>query len=90
MKYIHQNSITLRTSIIGHELGSSYGLLEWFLKSKNKVLGYENVKFNGVTTTEIFNFLKKIILIKKNIMDCIIYRQIKYQKKIIRVNCKNI
>ncbi len=61
------NSITLRTSIIGHELGSSYGLLEWFLKSKNKVVGYENVKFNGVTTTEIFNLLKKIILIKKDI-----------------------
>ena len=25
------NAITLRTSIIGHELNSAYGLLEWFL-----------------------------------------------------------
>ena len=63
----NNNSITLRTSIIGHELESSYGLLEWFLKSKNKVHGYDKVKFNGVTTNELFNLIKKIILMKKSI-----------------------
>lgn len=63
----NSNSITLRTSIIGHELNTSYGLLEWFLNSKNKVYGYNNVKFNGVTTVELFNLIKKIILMNKQI-----------------------
>ena len=28
------NSITIRTSIIGHELNTKFGLLEWFLSQK--------------------------------------------------------
>ncbi len=55
--------ITFRTSIIGHEMSSKHGLLEWFL-SKKKCLGYTHSFFSGFTTFEIFNFLKKYINIK--------------------------
>ena len=32
-----KNTLTIRTSIIGHELESTYSLVNWFLSSKNSV-----------------------------------------------------
>lgn len=55
--------ITIRTSIIGHELSTKYGLLEWFL-TKKKCIGYANSFFSGFTTFEIFNFINNYINIK--------------------------
>lgn len=53
--------LTLRTSIIGHEVGSNkYGLLDWFLAQK-KCFGYVNSFFSGLTTFEIFNFINKYV-----------------------------
>ena len=42
----------IKTSIIGHELHSKIGLLDWFLNSKNKVWGYCDVYWNGNTTLQ--------------------------------------
>ena len=58
--------LTLRTSIIGHELSSKHGLLEWFLSKNKKCNGYVNVFFSGLTTFEIFNFLHNFLFTKKN------------------------
>jgi dTDP-4-dehydrorhamnose reductase len=53
-----KNVLTIRTSIIGHELNNSQGLLEWFL-SQNKVCkGYTSAFFSGFPTT----YLAKIFL----------------------------
>ena len=41
----YPNTFTIRTSIIGHELGSRFGLLEWFLSEKKKCYGYKNFFF---------------------------------------------
>ena len=49
----NQNSINIRTSIIGHELFAKKGLLEWFLKQKKKISGFSNVFFSGLTTLEL-------------------------------------
>lgn len=59
-----KGAITLRTSIIGHELGSSAnGLLEWFLSANDKVEGYHEAIFSGLTTNELSNvILDKVIL----------------------------
>lgn len=55
------NTITLRTSIIGHELFSNSSLLEWFLSQSTFVQGYSRAVFSGLTTLEIakviFNFV---------------------------------
>ena len=60
------NHITLRTSIIGHEIsGNNYGLLEWFLNSQEKVNGYNKAIFSGVTTLELSKILINVVL-KKN------------------------
>jgi dTDP-4-dehydrorhamnose reductase len=88
--------ITIRTSIIGHELKTKNGLLEWFLAQKKKCIGYANVFFSGLTTFEVFTFLD-LYLFKKNSVSGLIhlssskiskYKLLKliskiYQKKII-------
>ena len=49
----NNQSINLRTSIIGHEIFSQKGLLEWFLSQKKKINGFSNVFFFGLTTLEL-------------------------------------
>ena len=47
------NALTIRTSIIGHELNSKNSLLEWFLglnKKKKSVMDIENAYFSGLPT----------------------------------------
>ncbi len=52
----------IKTSIIGHELKSSYGLLEWFLGSKDKVFGYNKFYWNGNTTLEWAKVCEELML----------------------------
>jgi dTDP-4-dehydrorhamnose reductase len=43
--------LTLRTSIIGRELRSAHGVVEWFLRQRGgQVQGYTQAFFSGVTT----------------------------------------
>ena len=45
-----EHVITVRTSIIGHELRNKESLLEWFLRQKNSIKGYEKAIFSGFPT----------------------------------------
>ncbi|MDK9718445.1 MAG: SDR family oxidoreductase [Trichlorobacter sp.] len=45
--------LTLRTSIIGHELSSRYGLVEWFLSQAGTVNGFTRAIFSGFPTIEL-------------------------------------
>lgn len=57
-----KTNLTLRTSIIGREIYTQHGLLEWFLSQKGKkIQGYTNAKFSGVTTNELSNVINIII-----------------------------
>jgi len=62
-----KNTLTLRTSIIGHELKTKYSLLNWFLDQKKSVKGFKNAIFSGLTALEIAKVLHKFILPKKNL-----------------------
>ena len=62
-----KNTINLRTSIIGHELNTKIGLLEWFMSSTKKVYGFKNSIFSGLTTLEISKFLDSYIISKNSI-----------------------
>jgi dTDP-4-dehydrorhamnose reductase len=42
------NAITLRTSTIGHELHTNYGLLEWFLSQDKECQGFSKAIFSGL------------------------------------------
>jgi len=57
------NCLTLRTSIIGRELGTRRGLLEWFLGNRNgSVDGYANAIFSGFPTVVFSRIIKDILL----------------------------
>ena len=58
----YPNSITLRTSIIGHELNTKYSLLNWFLSQKKSIKGYKNAIFSGLTAPEIARVLIKYVV----------------------------
>lgn len=66
---IHEgNHLTLRTSIIGHELTTKKSLLEWFLNEPAKeVKGFTKAIYSGVTTLEYAKFIDKYILENKDI-----------------------
>jgi dTDP-4-dehydrorhamnose reductase len=49
----YPNAITLRTSIIGHELTGNRSLIDWFLSQAGEVQGYKNAIFSGLPTVEI-------------------------------------
>lgn len=53
--------LTLRTSIIGRELGRKQGLVEWFLAQGGVVKGYAHHKFTGITTIEAARVVDRII-----------------------------
>ena len=54
--------LTIRTSVIGPELrAGGIGLFNWFMHQKEKVNGYTNVFWNGVTTLTLANFILKQI-----------------------------
>jgi len=53
--------LTLRTSMIGRELCTSHGLVEWFLKQHGTAPGYTNALFSGVTTAELSRVILKVI-----------------------------
>lgn len=54
--------ITLRTSIIGHELSSNYSLVDWFLSQKNKVQGYMNAIYSGLPTIELARVIHDFVI----------------------------
>jgi len=58
----YPHTLTLRTSIIGHELQTKQGLVEWFLAQTNKVQGYCRHIFSGFPTIELAKVLSNYII----------------------------
>jgi dTDP-4-dehydrorhamnose reductase len=55
--------LTLRTSIIGRELHSQQGLIEWFLSNRGKtVSGFRRAIFSGLTTEVLSELIADMIL----------------------------
>nr|ART38196.1 F284 [uncultured bacterium] len=58
----YPHTITLRTSIIGHELGSAHGLVDWFLTQERQVRGYTRAIFSGLPTVELARVVRDVVL----------------------------
>lgn len=58
----YPHTITLRTSIIGHELGSAHGLVGWFLAQEGRVRGYTRAIFSGLPTVELARVVRNVVL----------------------------
>lgn len=59
-----KHAITLRTSIIGHELNSQVSLIDWFLSQGSTVKGYTKAIFSGFPTVELAFIIKDLVLPK--------------------------
>lgn len=55
-------TVTLRTSIIGHELNGNRSLLNWFLSQDSQVLGFSRAIFSGLPTVELARIIEKYVL----------------------------
>lgn len=60
---VQEPALTLRTSIIGHELRRHASLLDWFLgQPESAVRGYAHAIYSGVTTHEFARLLVDVVI----------------------------
>lgn len=58
----YPNTVTIRTSIIGHELQSQHSLIDWFLTQQEKCNGYTKAIFSGFPTIVLAEIIHDHIL----------------------------
>lgn len=56
------HAITLRTSMIGHEMSGAHGLLEWFLSQSGSVRGFRKAIFSGLPTVELASVIRDHVI----------------------------
>jgi len=65
---VDANCLTIRTSIIGREIGTKHSLLEWFLSNENgKVKGFKNAVFSGFPTEILSEILADVVENQKDL-----------------------
>ncbi len=60
----YPHTITLRTSIIGHELSGAHSLVNWFLAQRGSINGFTQAIFSGLTANELANIIKNVVMPK--------------------------
>ena len=56
------HSVTLRTSVIGHDLGTNLALLDWFLSQRGQAIsGFTKAIYSGFTTLEMARIVDRIL-----------------------------
>lgn len=58
----YPNAITLRTSIVGHELAGGRSLVGWFLAQQGSVKGFTKAIFSGLPTVELATVVRDVVL----------------------------
>lgn len=58
----YKNAITLRTSIIGHELQGARSLINWFLSQQGQVRGFNKAIFSGLPTNEMARVIRDVVI----------------------------
>jgi dTDP-4-dehydrorhamnose reductase len=58
----YPHAITLRTSIIGHELSGCRSLVDWFLAQQGSVSGFTRAFFSGLPTVELSRVVRDVVL----------------------------
>lgn len=58
----YPHALTLRTSIIGHELAGAHSLICWFLAQERAVRGFSRAIFSGFPTVEIARIIDTVVL----------------------------
>jgi dTDP-4-dehydrorhamnose reductase len=63
----YPHCVTLRTSIIGHELKGGYGLIDWFLAQEGTIRGFTKAIYTGFPTVEIANIIAQFVIPNKEL-----------------------
>lgn len=58
----YPHCVTLRTSIIGHELSTNYSLVDWFLSQEIPVKGYTRAIYSGFPTVEVARIIAEYVI----------------------------
>jgi dTDP-4-dehydrorhamnose reductase len=58
----YPHAITLRTSIIGHELDGARSLVGWFLSQEGSVKGFKRAIFSGLPTVEVARVIRDHVI----------------------------
>lgn len=58
----YPHTVTLRTSIIGHELQSAHGLVGWFLSQQELCNGYTKAIFSGLPTVVLAQVIRDVVI----------------------------
>lgn len=58
----YPHTVTLRTSIIGHELQSAHGLVDWFLSQRERCNGYTKAIFSGLPTVVLAQIVRDVVI----------------------------
>ncbi len=58
----YPHTVTLRTSTIGHEFETKYGLLEWFLSQEWRCKGYNRAVFSGLPTVVFAEVVRDVVI----------------------------
>jgi len=57
-----EGCVTIRTSMVGREIGSTRGLVEWFLSKRGEtVRGFTRARFSGLSTLELSRVILAVI-----------------------------
>lgn len=64
---VYGNALTLRTSTIGHELQSDYGLLNWFLSQNERCRGFNRAIFSGLPTVVLAMVIRDLVIENKGL-----------------------
>lgn len=60
----YPHAVTLRTSIVGHELEGARSLVGWFLAQSGSVKGFKRAVFAGLPTVELARVVRDFVLPK--------------------------
>lgn len=63
----YSHAVTLRTSIIGHELQSTHGLVGWFLSQQGSCKGYSRAIFSGLPTVVLAQIIRDVVIPRANL-----------------------
>ncbi|HEY8608902.1 MAG TPA: SDR family oxidoreductase [Noviherbaspirillum sp.] len=58
----YPHAVTLRTSIIGHELAGARSLIGWFLAQQGSTRGFRRAVFSGLPTVEIARIIRDHVI----------------------------
>lgn len=58
----YPHTVTLRTSIIGHELQSAHGLVGWFLSQQGQCNGFTRAIFSGLPTVVLAQIVRDVVI----------------------------